>query len=163
MGSDPQSHLNEQNFLLVGERKITEADWTKAVRRLASIKKAARKTLELPVAGEVKESFVNIEHFAGDAYADLTRGVAARYIPELPEEEYSRFEPRWGEREALPTDLAAAPIALLYTTLVERMNQLGKTLAHATAEAVSRQQVHRAMIEDVALIESRLKELEILE
>lgn len=37
MGSDPQSHLEEQNFLLIGKRKIRERDWRDVIEDLGAI------------------------------------------------------------------------------------------------------------------------------
>lgn len=147
MGSDPQSHLNEQNFLLVGDTKITEADWTNAVRRLTSIREAARKALELPVAGEVKESFVTIDHFASGGLADLTRGVARRYIPELP-------------GEAIPAALPGASIADLLAELDARLFKLGSSLAAETATALKREEHFRSLVLDADTIKKRLAALE---
>lgn len=38
MGSDPQSHLEEQNFLIVGTRKIREDDWRRVATRIGLLK-----------------------------------------------------------------------------------------------------------------------------
>lgn len=37
MGSDPQSHLEAQNVLIVGKKKISQDDWKEYILRLQAI------------------------------------------------------------------------------------------------------------------------------
>ncbi len=52
MGSDPQSHLEEQNFLIVGKRKIRERDYVDIVVRLNAIELLLEACVGKPLLGE---------------------------------------------------------------------------------------------------------------
>lgn len=39
MGSDPQSHLEAQNVLIVGEKKVRQEDWRRVMRQVTEAEK----------------------------------------------------------------------------------------------------------------------------
>lgn len=144
MGSDPQSHLEEQNFLIVGNRKIRPEDWVRVAYVLDSIHagifRLAHSSGAMPESSAVLLD-VLVTRIAGlklEMLADTGRPPA---VPPIASGKHPR-----------------TPIEIEWAELHRKLQNVETTLSFSTAEARQRQELFRNLLDNVNHLEQRLKD-----
>lgn len=115
MGSDPQSHLEEQNFLIVGTRKIREDDWRRVATRIGLLK-ATMVDLGWDSNGSTVASTMLRE--CESIYLSMQSGTLAS-------------PPRESSTKVPSTDVAIA-----WAELQRKLNNVGTTLSLSAMDSI---------------------------
>lgn len=129
MGSDPQCHLEEQNFLIVGGRKIRENDWINVAERIRTMWGEALKIQPANVALDkvIKES--------ERIFLSMLQGTFA--------------SPRRLTPEGEITTVPSTEVAIAWAELQRKLNNVGTTLSFSTTEARQREELFGSITVEV--------------